>query len=282
MRRTPLLLCLTALAGSAGASALSAQGVLIAPTTIIIDARARSAELQINNPGDSPVEVSVGDVFFGYPVTDSAGKFDLRTVEAPDSTMPSAAGWLQAYPRLVTLGGREHQVVRLLARAPNGLKDGEYWARLVVSARNQPPATTGPVDSNGVSVGLNLEVRTVLPVLFRKGAVSTGVRIDSLSLSRVEGDSLEFHARLTRTGNAAYIGQIRAAVVDSSGTVVASTRSPIAVYFEMSPRGRMVCGALPPGRYRLRFELSTDREDIPPNERISAAPVSDSVEVRLP
>lgn len=284
MRRPLIRAALCALSCAAPlTAALQAQGVLIAPTTVFIDARVRSAELQLSNPGTQPVEVSIGSLFFGYPVSDSAGAFELKSVEHPDSTMPSAAGWIQAYPRIVTLSPRGQQVVRLLVRPPANLKDGEYWARLTVSARSQAPAASMAKDSNGVSIGLNLEVRTIIPVLYRKGVVQTGVRVDSVSLSRGKGDSLDAHLHLVRTGNSAFLGLVRAAVVDSAGKTVATASSPIAVYYEMSPRIRMATPSLSSGRYRLRIEVSSDRaEDLSPADVLQIVPIHDSVEVRLP
>jgi P pilus assembly chaperone PapD len=262
-------------------STLAAQGVVVAPHTVFIDHRARSGEVQLFNPGNDPVEVSVG-IFFGYPVSDSTGGFELRSIEAPDSSMPSAAGWIQAFPRIITLGPKETQVVRLLARPPAGLRDGEYWARLTVSARGQAPVATAPADSTGVSVGLNLEVRTVIPLLYRKGVVATGIKLDGLSLGRGLGDSLEVKAHLTRSGNSAFLGVIRAAIVDSTGTNLATLTSPIAVYYEMSPRIRVAMPPLNPGRYRLRIEVASDRSDLQPKDILPVIPVRDSLEVRLP
>jgi len=263
------------------ASALTAQGVVVAPHTVFIDHRARSGEVQLYNPGNDPVEVSIG-IFFGYPVSDSTGGFELRSFEVPDSSMPSAAGWIQAFPRIITLGPKETQVVRLLARPPAGLRDGEYWARLTVSARGQAPVQTAPADSNGVSVGLNLEVRTVIPLLYRKGVVGTGIKLDGVSLGRGRGDSLEVRAHLTRSGNSAFLGVIRAGLVDSTGNRVATFSSPIAVYYEMSPRIRVAMPKLAPGLYRLRLEVASDREDLQPKDILPVTPVHDSLEVRLP
>ena len=82
---------------------LLAQGVLVAPHAIIIDHRTRSGSLSLYNPGSEPSEVTLS-TFYGYPVTDSAGDFELRTVDAPDSTAPSAAGWIEAFPKRM-----EHQ-----------------------------------------------------------------------------------------------------------------------------------------------------------------------------
>jgi hypothetical protein len=41
-------------------------------------------------------------------------------------------------------------------------------------------------------------------------------------------------------------------------------------------------GALPPGRYRLRVEVATERPDLAPEVLLPARPVRDSLEVRLP
>src|SRR5207247_10383600 len=82
----------------------------------------------------APAEITISTAF-GYPVTDSLGHFALRAVDRPDSTLPSAAAWVQAFPRRLTIAPLERQTVRLLATPPAGLPDGEYWARLIVSAR---------------------------------------------------------------------------------------------------------------------------------------------------
>src|SRR5204862_7437145 len=72
---------------------------------------------------------------FVIPISDSLGHFALPTVERPDSTLPSAAAWVQAFPRRLTIAPLERQTVRLLVTPPAGLPDGEYWARLIISAR---------------------------------------------------------------------------------------------------------------------------------------------------
>ena len=98
--------------GLASPSVGAAQGVLVAPHAVVIDHRTRSGSLSLYNPGDQPAEVSLS-TFFGYPVTDSTGEFDLRTVEQPPATMPSAAGWLEAFPKRMVLQPKERQTVRL-------------------------------------------------------------------------------------------------------------------------------------------------------------------------
>jgi P pilus assembly chaperone PapD len=269
------------LMGLQGPAALVAQGVLVAPHAVIMDHRTRSGAITLYNPGDDPSEVTLS-AFFGFPVTDSAGAFELRTIDQPSADYPSAAGWIDAFPKRVLLGPKQRQTVRLLARPPAALADGEYWARLVISAKGGTVPVHGVADSSGVTVSLGLEVRTIIPLQYRKGRVSTGVRTSSLAAA-VEGDSLAVRLRLDRTGNAAFLGTLRGALVDSAGKVVASVTSPLAVYYDMEPRLTTPLPAgLPQGRYRLKVEVAAQRQDLAPDLVLATPAVRDSLEVHLP
>jgi hypothetical protein len=263
-------------------AALEAQGVLVAPHAVIMDHRTRSGSITLYNPGDEPAEISLSS-FFGYPVTDSTGGFELRTIEQPGPAYPSAAGWIDAFPKRAMLAPKQRQTVRLLARPPAGLPDGEYWARLVISAKGGTVPVQGVADSSGVDIRLDLEVRTVIPLQYRKGRVGTGVRVSDLSAA-VEHDSLAVRVRLDRTGNAAFLGTVRGALSDARGKVVASVSSPLAVYYDMEPRMAVPLpgGTLAPGLYRLTIDVAAQREDLAP-ELVLAAPLTrDTLEIRLP
>jgi P pilus assembly chaperone PapD len=262
--------------------ALHGQGVLVAPHAVIMDHRTRSGSLTLYNPGDDPAEITLS-TFFGYPVSDSTGGFELKTIDQPEPTDPSAAEWVDAFPKRLLLGPKQRQTVRLLARPPAGLQDGEYWARLVVSAKGGSVPVSGVADSSGVRVALSLEVRTVIPLQYRKGRVATGVRTSSLAAA-VERDSLAVRLRLDRTGNAAFLGTVRGALVDSAGHVVATVSSPLAVYYDMEPRltAPLPAAGLPAGLYRLNVDVAAQREDLPPELVLATPPTRDSLEVHLP
>ncbi|HEV8265569.1 MAG TPA: hypothetical protein VGQ06_11500 [Gemmatimonadales bacterium] len=259
---------------------VAAQGVMVAPHAVYIDDRVRSGSVLLYNPGTEPVEVTISTLF-GYPATDSTGAIVLRTLEAPDSTLPSALAWLQAFPRRLTVAPLERQTVRLLARPPVGLPDGEYWVRLMIAAKAGQVPITGVVDTSGIQVGLTLEVRTIIGVAYRKGAVTTGVTVSNVRAQLV-GDSVVTWSRLERRGNAAYVGTVRGTVVDSTGAARASFTSPLGVYFSMEPRIASHVGKLPRGRYWLRYELVTEREDLDPRVVLPAPAVRDSVQLVVP
>ena len=255
-----------------------AQGVLVAPHAIFIDHRTRSGAVEVYNPSADPVEVRVSTLF-GYPVTDSLGHLTLATFEHPDAAAPSAAGWIEAFPRRVTLAPKQRQTIRLLARPPQGLPDGEYWTRLVIQSDGARIAVESP-DSSAISVGVTLSVRTLVSLMYRKGPVETGVRLDALH-GEVANDTLVVSSRLVRQGTAAYLGTFRSALVDSAHRQVADFSTFIGLYAELTPRFRYALDALPPGRYTLHVRIDTDREDLRGAPVLASPAVRDSVPVTI-
>ena len=276
--------------GLALASAsLAAQGVMVAPHAVFIDHSQRSGSVLLYNPGTDPVEVTISTIF-AYPTTDSTGGIRLDTLPADSAT--SALAWIQAFPRRLTVAPKERQTVRLLARPPIGLADGEYWLRLIIAAQAGHVPITGLGDTTAIQVGLTLEVRTIIGVNYRKGPVTTGVSLSNVR-AQVVGDSLITRAKLDRRGNAAFVGMIRETLVDSTGRVhelqvgdslVRSYASPVGVYYTMEPRLATAIGrpALARGRYWLRYEVVAEREDLDPKVVLKAPAVRDSVPIIVP
>lgn len=257
-----------------------AQGIVVAPHAVYIDHRTRGASVTLYNPGAEPVEVETS-FFFGYPVTDSAGNLTLAEPDSVTAEMPSASGWVLAFPRRVTVPPLARQTVRLLARPPAGLGDGEYWARMAITAKAGTLPVSGAADSSGIQIGLSLELRTVIPLIYRKGAVRTGLSVAAVTTQR-RGDSLEVRARLARQGSAAFTGMARGDLVDGAGRSVASFSEPIAVYYDAAPAFALPVAGLPAGQYRLRLEFASERTDIAPELLLRAPTVRDSQVVILP
>jgi P pilus assembly chaperone PapD len=269
-----------ALAALCATSRLSAQAVMVAPKAVFMSSGGGSGSVTLLNPGTDPVEVAVS-VFYGYTATDSTGQLRLVTIDHPDSTQPSAAAWLQAFPRRLTLGPRDQQVVRLLATPPADLPDGEYWARLAFTAKAGELPVTGVSDSAAIKVGLTLQIQQVIGLHYRKGQVRAGIALSELEAVR-QGDSVIVHARLERQGNAAYLGTAHAVVVGSNGKPVGELRVPITVFFANRPRWAVsIAGALA-DQYRLRLDIATQREDLERRVLLQSPSVSDSAAVKNP
>jgi P pilus assembly chaperone PapD len=256
-----------------------AQGVIVAPHAVYLDHRTRSASITLYNPGADPAEVTISSMF-GYPVTDSAGHFMLQIPDSVDDSMPSATAWIEAFPRRMTIPPLQRQTVRLLARPPQGLADGEYWSRVMISAKGGAVPVTG-ADTAGIAIGLTLEVRTIIPLIYRKGTLHTGVTLSHLRAEPV-GDSLVIRVRLQRQGTSAYLGTVGATLLTDAGAKVATLNQPVAVYYDAEPVFALPLHGVAAGTYRLRLELSSERPDIAPELLLQAPVVRDSVMVQLP
>jgi len=253
------------------------DAIYVSPTTVFIDDRSRSAQVTLGNSGDQPEEASV-DLKFGFPDADSAGTPYVRFVDDPGPEFPSAADWIRSYPQRVRLEPGTQQVVRLLARPPDNLPDGEYWTRMIVTGRGASVRLTST--DSAVRAGVGLEIRLVTTVIYRKGRVTTGVSLRGLT-AEAEGDSLAVWASMAREGNAAYHGTADIEVVTTRGTVVRRWATPLAVYYPLRRRFAMPLQSLEPGDYRVRFRLRARRPDLPAERVLPAPTVIDSVAVRV-
>jgi hypothetical protein len=253
--------------------------MMVAPAAVAVDDRTRTASLTLINDGITPVEVTVSS-FFGYPVTDSLGRMFLRTFAEAADTAPSAATWVESFPRRLRVPAKSRSTVRLLVTPPDTLADGEYWARVVVAARGGQVAVAG-TGSGGIEASLTLEVRSVVGLFYRHGATATGVALDSIRAT-VSGDSLIGRVRLTRQGNAAFVGTLRARLLDAKGRARAESVLPLGVYYTLEPAFALSAAGLPPGRYELSLEAVTSRPDLPPGTVLAAESASRSLTIDLP
>jgi hypothetical protein len=245
------------------------RSVQVLPHAVFLDGRARTAQVQLANTGPTLEDVDI-ELKFGYPDTDSLGNIFMHLWDAPAPEQPSAARWIRVFPRHVVLLPGRRQTVRLLAEPATDLGVGEYWARMLVTARGVP----GGCDAPQV-------VTTIISVTYRNGAVRTGVALEQFRAG-VEGDSLVIRVALTREGNAAYLGTGSVQLVDAADRIRGRWEAPMAVYYRLDRRMAFPLAPVPPGPYTVRFALATDRTDIPQHLALPAPPVEASAQIEVP
>lgn len=275
IRRLAASFALAAAALAAGPLVL--QAILVAPHAVFMDHRSRTGQVFLVNTSAEPEEVTI-DLKYGYPATDSAGTVYIRLIDQPDSTEPSAAGWIRAYPRRAVLAPGQRQVVRLLATPPAGLPDGEYWSRIIATSRGSRVAVVNA--DSGVSAGLALELRTIISLSYRKGQVHTGLDLTDFRASE-EGDSLVVWFGAGRQGNAAFLGTLSYQLAGPDGHVRGEWESPIAVYHPISRRYVFPLAGIAPGHYTLRLSVTTARSDLDQRNILPAEPVHRAVELEI-
>ncbi len=270
-RRTLVALAVVAMIGTAIPFALDA--VIVSPTAIFLSDRTRSTQLALFNSGETPEEL-IMELRYGYPAADSTGALVYRIIDSVAATDPSAAAWVNIYPRRVTLAPGTRQTVRLIASPPAGLADGEYWARLVI--RSNPQTLLEVTGANpGVRAGIQLEMRSVLPVLFRRGTVTTGIAVRSFEAVR-KGDSLVTRVALAHEGNAAFLGSAAFEMRDAAGRVYGSWRIPLAIHVEQKRRFAFLLdsAARRVPAPQLQLTMVSERGDLPASEVLQSPRVT--------
>jgi len=253
------------------------EAVWVSPTAVFMDDGERNAQVTIGNASDEAEEVTI-ELQFGYLDTDSLGTPFIRLLDDPGPEYPSAARWVGLFPRRARLEPGEKRVVRLFARPPDALADGEYWSRLIVTSRRAAnPVTTG---DTLLRAGVNLEIRLVTSVTFRKGALTTGVTLGDLT-AVADADSLVVRAGMDRTGTAAYLGTGHFDLVDAGGAVVRQWSTPLAVYYPINRRFVFPLEGLAPGTYVVRLRAEAVRPDIQEGRVLPAATAVDSAAVTV-
>lgn len=272
-RISPALLAAALLALGHGA----AHAVSVSPAALYIDHRSRTGSLTLYNAGTLPEEIEIGFAF-GYPTSDAKGNVSVALLDSVPAGEPSAVAWLRAFPRRLVLQPGERQVVRVMVQPPAGLDDGEYWGRVLVRSRGgQPPVEQ---TSGDVRVQINVETVVVTALSYRKGEVRTGLSLGG-AVARSTPEGVALSVSMERQGNAAFLGRLRATVLDASGNTIAEAEDPIAVYRAMR---RRVVIPIPAGRRlrpgaQVRVTVDTERPDLPSEGPLPAPVLSQTIPV---
>lgn len=227
-----MLAALTAaalLAPSAPASA-GIGDLLVAPTRLVLDGR-RGTEIILNNIGDEPATYRIS-VEFRRMTPDGR----LVDVAEPTAEEKLAQEMIVYAPRRVTLAPNQPQSVRIAARAPQGLADGEYRvhllfraippARPVVAPADQPPPT-------GLRFALTPIYGVTIPVIVRLGNLSAKAGIANVHLATHEGKPA-VALDLSRSGDRSTFGEVR--VLKAGVKEPIAIQKAVAVYKEVATR----------------------------------------------
>lgn len=211
----------------------SAQGdLLVAPTRVVLNGGG-SSEVVLSNIGATPATYRIS-----LELRRMTPEGDLETIEEADMTAEQKA-MLEMFryaPRRIVLPPNQPQSVRISARPPEGLGDGEY--RVHMSFRAIPDAQ--PVEAgdqqapaSGFSIRLVPVYGISIPVILRKGNLSATASLANPAVVR-EGGETVFRVDINRTGTRSVYGEVR--VMAPGAKQPAFLVRGIAVYPEVSGR----------------------------------------------
>ena len=203
--------------------------LLVAPTRIVLDGR-KGAEIILNNIGDEPATYRVSIEF--RRMTE---KGDLTDVATPSAADQAAEDMIVYAPRKVTLAPHEPQSIRIAARAPQGLPDGEYRVHMLFRAipTATPVVQPAGAPAKGVQFQLTPVYGVTIPVIIRLGNLEASAGIANVQLERRDGGAA-VGLDLTRTGTRSTYGEVR--VLKAGYKDPIAVMKGVAVYTEVGKR----------------------------------------------
>lgn len=210
-------------------SVTMAQGnLLITPRRVVFDGQKKSQELNLANTGKDTAKYVIS--FLQIRMKED-GSFE--TITKPDPGQNFADKYLRFFPRMVTLGPNEAQVIKIQLTKTGELQPGEYRSHIYFRAvpDEKPLGEEVPKDSTTIAVKLTPIFGITIPVIIRVGPSNMQVSLSDLSLD-MQSDSLpKIRFTINRSGNMSVYGDISVEYISPAGkiTPVGSIKG-IAVY----------------------------------------------------
>jgi hypothetical protein len=217
----PLAL-LTPATASAGVGDL-----LVAPTRIVLNG-SRGAEIVLSNIGDD-----VATYRISVELRRMKEDGSLEDVAVANDREKTAQDMILYAPRRVTIAPNEPQTIRISARAPKDLPDGEYRAHLLFRAVPAPRPVTEHKEVKGIAFELIPIYGVTIPVVIRMGNLQAKIGIANVQLTNQGGKSA-VALDLVRAGDRSVFGDVRVFKAGIKDPI--AIQRGVAVYTEVGTR----------------------------------------------
>ncbi|NUT01455.1 MAG: molecular chaperone [Sphingomonas sp.] len=201
--------------------------LLVAPTRVVLNG-SRGTEIILNNIGDDVATYRVS-VELRRMTPDGM----LHDVADPNAEEQLAQSMIMYAPRRVTLPPREPQTIRISARAPKDLPDGEYRVHLLFRAVPPPTPVEAPKDVKGIAFKLTTIYGVTIPVIARFGNLEATAGIANVKRTSEDGKPA-ISLQLTRKGDRSTFGEIRVMKAGIKDPI--AVQRGIAIYTEIGQR----------------------------------------------
>ena len=234
----------------------------ILPRKILMDDRVRSGDITIMNLGKKTMTIRLSIISYRQG---EDGNYKL--LEGPLNPAFDPETMVRFSPRQFTLPPEGRQKIRLSVQRPADLPDGEYRFHLkAVSYDTEAEATAQkrtPVRGNSLSLKMNLSV--AIPVIIRKGALTSTAKIENVTLLGPSQNEYNKHAiqyDIVRTGTGGVMGAVLA-FLETPGKepVQIAQTTNVNVFSEAKKRTVIVPLAEPPGAGTIRLRYTSDYGD---------------------
>lgn len=199
------------------ADGFSQGDLLITPRRIVFEGNRNSVDLNLANSGKDSATYNISLV--QIRMTENGG---FETITEPDSGQLFADKNIRYFPRSVTLGPNEAQVVKVQVVRLNQLTPGEYRSHFYFRAVPKPKPlgeAEAKKDSSSISVVLTPIFGITIPVIIRVGESTAKVNISELKLRMVNDTIPNLSISFNRSGNMSVYGDLAVDYVSKQGKV---------------------------------------------------------------
>ena len=222
------VLSVLAFTGSVG---LYGQGnLLLTPRRVVFEGNKRSFDLSLANTGRDTATYAISIV--QIRMTDEGG---FEQIEKPDPGQNFADRFIRYFPRQVTLGPNESQMVKIQVQRSGDLVPGEYrshfYFRAVPKVTPLGENEFAGTDTSAISVQITPVFGITIPVIIRIGESDMKVSLSNLGLSFRNDTVPVFRFTFNRTGNMSVYGDISVDHISAGGKITrVAIANGVAVY----------------------------------------------------
>lgn len=291
---------------------LPLHNIEISPRRIVLNGGTRSTTITVANRGTKATTAEIR-VVFAYSVWPHGIPLDTTlftphwetlvphdtTVITPRASDPSAVAWITGAPKQVTLGPGQRQQITLQFNPPAGLREREYWARVVATVRPlRPPEKSGkPKDEKMIYA---LPVHGIVPepirdstiIFYRPAALTMGITTPGRVVAVLDERKqypfppvgcpcrrVWYRIPIHLTGTATYQGTLHVQYqLAETGAVIWQQDWELTLYHDAVLHGwSEFHPKFPPGHYRFIATFDNEHSELTPGQRLAMPVVSDTV-----
>ncbi|MGH1398033.1 MAG: hypothetical protein ACRBCT_02355 [Alphaproteobacteria bacterium] len=231
----------------------------ILPRKVIIEPRERSGEVTILNVFDKPGLYRLKAIHYRQ---DEEGKY--QKLEEPLSPDFDPAKHIRISPRQFEIKPKGRQKIRISARRPKDLPDGEYRFHLAAMRYDTASQEDDEELSGNVAVQISMNLGISIPVIIRHGDVHVSAKIENASYIPPEQATAsktygEVNVNLTRKGNKSATGRLS---IMHNGEEI-GTSANLNIFTEVETRNALVPMTKDPrGLGKLQIIYTSDDGEI--------------------
>jgi P pilus assembly chaperone PapD len=208
----------------------SAQGnLLITPRRAVFEGSKRSMDLNLANTGQDTATYAIS--LIQIRMKEDGG---FETITEPEPGQRFADRFIRYFPRTVTLGPNEAQVIKLQLIRSNELTAGEYRSHFYFRSipKLKPLGEEETVkDTTSISVRLTPIFGITIPVIIRTGESTAKVSLSDLALNISDDTGPRLKLVFNRSGNISFFGDLAVDHISNEGKVTrVGIANGVAVY----------------------------------------------------